>query len=69
MCQYSQQYGIGIGFTKKQRRLHHRCFSGDFPQLSELRVLITPTGDCFSSVRLRSRLCRIFEKYLGKQMW
>ena len=54
---------IAIGICSKIdiSRLLQECFSGDFSQLLELRLLRTHIGGCFQSVPLQN-ICRVFTK-------
>ena len=45
---------IGIRLKIDTNGLQQKCFSGDFPQLLELRLLRTRIGGCFQSVRLQN---------------
>ena len=45
---------IGIRLKIDTSGLQQKCFSGDFPQLLELRLLRTHIGGCFQSVRLQN---------------
>ena len=45
---------IGIRLKIDTSGLQQKCFSRDFPQLSELRLLRTHIGGSFQSVRLQN---------------
>ena len=52
---------IGIHLKIDTSGLQQKCFSGDFPQLLELRLLRTHIGGCFQSVCLQN-ICKVSSK-------
>ena len=52
---------IGIHLKTDMSGLQQKYFSGDFPQLLELRLLRTHIGGSFQSVRLQN-ICKLSRK-------
>ena len=53
--------GIRIRLKIDTSGLQQKCFTGDFPQVLELRLLRTHMGSCFQSVRLQN-ICKVSGK-------